>query len=149
MRTRKILIIDDDPQLVELLKLIFAKEGAQVYAAADGPQGLNAFCVHRPDLVIIDVMMPGMDGWQVCSHLRETSDVPILLLSALGRDQDVALGLARGADDYVTKPFSPTTLLTRAQALLSQPPSTQADQPLTYRQGTASLHLQGQRAFAG
>lgn len=143
MHARKILIIDDDPQLVELLKLIFAKEGAKVYAAADGPQGLRAFSAHRPDLVILDVMMPGMDGWQVCSHLRQESDVPILLLSALGRNQDVARGLAHGADDYVTKPFSPTALLSRAQALLSQP------LPATYGERPAPLRLQGQRAFAG
>jgi DNA-binding response OmpR family regulator len=120
MNRKKILIIDDDAQLVELIRLIFVREGALVYAAGDGHQGLQAFFTYQPNLVILDVMMPGMDGWHVCSRLRRESEVPILLLSATGRDEDVARGMADGADDYVTKPFSPRALVTRARALLQQ-----------------------------
>ncbi len=150
MQSQKVLIIDDDPQLIQLLEIIFAKEGAQVYGACDGFQGLRAFSAHRPDLVILDLMMPGMDGWQVCSHLRQQSSVPILLLSATGRDQDIARGLAGGADDYVTKPFSPGTLVSRAQALLHDPEArTRAQESPLRGERQGAFALQGQRAFAG
>lgn len=118
LRDRTILVIDDDPEMVELLEAILARAGARVVAARDAQQGLRRFYEHRPDLVILDVMMPGMDGWQACERLRQLSDVPIMMLTVLGETRDVLRGLSAGADDYVTKPFRPQLLVARAGALL-------------------------------
>jgi DNA-binding response OmpR family regulator len=118
MENRKVLVIDDEPGLIQLIRDIFGRAGAQVLGACDGPEGIRQFHAHRPDLIILDVMMPGMDGFDVCRHLRQLSDVPILMLTVLGRDEDVTRGLESGADDFVTKPFANQVLLARARALL-------------------------------
>jgi two-component system KDP operon response regulator KdpE len=96
-----------------------------VITAGDGSEGLNQFHIHRPDLVILDIMMPGINGWKICDLIRQYSHVPIIMVSALGREQDVIRGFNYGADDYITKPFSPNILLARAQASLRR-----AAQPL-------------------
>jgi DNA-binding response OmpR family regulator len=118
MQDQKVLVIDDDAELIELLRRIFARTGAQVLGACDGREGLRQFSQHRPDLVVLDIMMPGMDGWEVCRSLRQSSDVPILILTAMAAPQQVIHALDGGADDYVTKPFDIHFLLARAQALL-------------------------------
>jgi two-component system KDP operon response regulator KdpE len=122
MHNRKILVIDDDPGLMELLQHLFGREGAQVLAASNAQEGLRQFYAHRPDLVILDIMMPGTDGWKVCKSLRQLSDVPILMLTVLDSAQDIARALDGGADDFVTKPFSNQVLLARARALLRRAP---------------------------
>jgi two-component system KDP operon response regulator KdpE len=111
-------MIDDDVDVVELVRLVFEREGAAVYSAADGREGICQFGVCRPDLILLDVMMPEMDGWETCRFFREFTDVPIIFLSALGREQDVVRGLDCGAVDYVTKPFSAPILLARVRAAM-------------------------------
>jgi DNA-binding response OmpR family regulator len=118
MKNRTVLIIDDDAEMMELLKRIFVRTGARVVGACDGREGLRQFDLHHPDLVVLDVMMPGMDGWEVCRCLRRVSDVPILLLTVKSANRDIAFGLECGADDYVTKPFDVEVLLARARAIL-------------------------------
>lgn len=121
MRGKRILVIDDDAESIELVRLIFAREGAEVYSAADGREGICQFGVCRPDLVLLDVMLPNLDGWETCRLLGDFSDVPIIFLTALSREQDVVRGLDCGAVDYVTKPFKPGILLARARVAMRSP----------------------------
>jgi DNA-binding response OmpR family regulator len=114
----KVLIIDDDEDLVALLEHVFVRAGARVLGACSGQEGLHEFHRHQPDLVVLDIMMPDIDGWAVCRSLREASDVPILMLTAKSGAPDVTYSLDIGADDYVTKPFDTQILLARARALL-------------------------------
>jgi two-component system KDP operon response regulator KdpE len=118
MQGQKILLIDDEPEMLQLLELIFSRAGAKVYTALCAREALRQFHACQPDLVVLDVMLPGMDGWQVCAYLRQLSNVPIIMLTALGAEQDVARGLDGGADDFVTKPFSSQVLLARARSAL-------------------------------
>jgi two-component system KDP operon response regulator KdpE len=111
-------VIDDDPEMVELIRLVFEREGAEVYAAGDGQEGICQFGMRRPDLVLLDVMMPILDGWETCRLFRGFTDVPIIFLTVLDKEQDVIRGLDSGAVDYVTKPFKPSILLARARAAL-------------------------------
>jgi two-component system KDP operon response regulator KdpE len=148
MQNRKVLVIDDDADLVELLKRVFGSAGAQVFGACDGQEGLRQFYAHHPDLVVLDIMMPGMDGWEVCRSLRQLSNVPILVLTALNASQDVLYGLDRGADDYVTKPFDIQILLARARALLrrtSRPGG--SEKCLTYDDGYLAIDLEQRRVW--
>lgn len=114
----KILIIDDSPDLLRIVQLCLEREKYQVFTARSGKEGLQRTYNVQPDLVILDVMMPGMDGWEVLSRLREMSDVPVMMLTAKGREVDIVRGLGLGADDYVTKPFGTAELIARVQALL-------------------------------
>ena len=114
----RILVIDDDPDIAKLLTIILKPQGFAVSRACDGREGLkNTYELH-PDLIILDVMMPGMDGWDVCTRLRELSDVPILMLTARSAEQDMLRGFTLGADDYMKKPFSNAELEARVRALL-------------------------------
>jgi two-component system, OmpR family, alkaline phosphatase synthesis response regulator PhoP len=114
----KILIVDDERNIVSGLRRYFEQAGFTVAAAYDGPSGLTAYKLEDPDLVILDLMLPGMDGWDVCRHIRRDSDVPIIMLTARVEETDKLIGLELGADDYVTKPFSPRELVGRARAVL-------------------------------
>lgn len=114
----RILVIDDDPDIVELLTLVLKPEGFIICHAYDGKEGLKKAYELHPDLVILDIMMPHIDGWEVCTSLRELTDVPILMLTARSTDVDVVRGLMSGADDYMKKPFSKAELEARIQALL-------------------------------
>ncbi|MGD9100532.1 MAG: response regulator, partial [Anaerolineae bacterium] len=114
----KILIVDDDPSLLELAQYNLEAEGYRVIMAKDGVEGLRLAYAKRPDLLILDVMMPKMDGYQVCQRVREMSDVPIIMLTARGREEDIIKGLDLGADDYLTKPFRIGELLARVRATL-------------------------------
>lgn len=115
---KKILLIDDDRDLLKLLEVGLEQEGFEVLTAVDGSEGLRvAFRVH-PDLVILDIMLPGMDGWETCRRLRELSGVPIIMLTAKAREMDIVRGLTLGADDYITKPFGVSELVARVQACL-------------------------------
>jgi DNA-binding response OmpR family regulator len=118
---RTILVIDDEPELVKLLDYNLSKAGYLVLSARDGESGLAAARKHAPDAIILDVMMPGLDGWEVCKRLRQdpsTSALPVLMLTAKADEGDRVLGLELGADDYVGKPFGVRELLARVKALL-------------------------------
>jgi two-component system alkaline phosphatase synthesis response regulator PhoP len=114
----KILIVDDEPSIVNLVTAYLKPEGYEVYTAVDGPSGLKAARAFKPDLVILDIMLPGMDGLEVLSRLRRESEVYVILLTAKTEETDKIVGLSVGADDYVTKPFSPRELTARVKAAL-------------------------------
>jgi DNA-binding response OmpR family regulator len=114
----RILVIDDDPEIVKLLTIILQAQGFVVHQAFDGKDGLKSAYEFHPSLVILDVMMPGMDGWELCTRLRELSSVPILMLTARAAETDMLRGFQLGADDYLRKPFSKAELEARVRALL-------------------------------
>lgn len=114
----KILVIDDEPSIVNLVAAYLKPEGYEVHTAADGPSGLKAARAFKPDLIILDVMLPGMDGIELLSRLRRESEVYVILLTAKTEETDKVVGLSVGADDYVTKPFSPRELTARVKAAL-------------------------------
>jgi two-component system alkaline phosphatase synthesis response regulator PhoP len=118
MPKTKILVIDDEPSIVNLVSAYLREAGLEVYTAADGPGGLRAAQAYKPDLIVLDVMLPGMDGIEVLSRLRRESDVYVILLTAKTEETDKVVGLSVGADDYVTKPFSPRELVARVKAAL-------------------------------
>lgn len=113
-----VLVIDDAPNIRELVALYFTAAGFEVHEAADGVTGLAAALEHAPDLVLLDIMLPGLDGTAVCRRIREVSDIPVIMLTARDTDLDKVALLESGADDYVTKPFSPAELVARARAVL-------------------------------
>ncbi len=114
----KILVIEDEQDLVELLRMKLKREGYQVLSANDGVEGLQILHEQHPHLILLDLMLPRMDGWETCRRVREYSDIPIIILSALETVDHKVRGLALGADDYVTKPFSPKELVARIGAAL-------------------------------
>ncbi len=114
----KILVVDDDPNICELLRLYFENENYQVKTAQDGAEGVNSFKVFEPDLVLLDVMLPKKDGWQVLREIREMSSKPVIMITAKGEVFDKVLGLELGADDFVVKPFDMKELSARAKAVL-------------------------------
>jgi DNA-binding response OmpR family regulator len=118
MRNMRILVVDDDPEIVSFVKRGLAYEGYTVDTAADGPEALSKAREREPDLVVLDIMMPGIDGIEVAKRLRQGGDVPILMLTAKGTVADKVTGLESGADDYLVKPFAFDELLARARALL-------------------------------
>jgi two-component system, OmpR family, alkaline phosphatase synthesis response regulator PhoP len=118
MPSTKILVVDDEPRIRELVDVYLREEGYEVHAASDGPSGLAAARAYKPDLIILDVMLPGMDGIEVLTRLRRESDVYVILLTARSEETDKLVGLTVGADDYVTKPFSPRELVARVKAAL-------------------------------
>lgn len=114
----KILVVDDDTNICELMRLYLEKEGYSVAIANDGEKAIQMFKKEAPSLVVLDIMLPGKDGWQVCRELRQISNIPIIMLSAKGETFDKVLGLELGADDYIVKPFEPKELLARVKAVL-------------------------------
>jgi len=114
----KILVIDDEPSITNLVSAYLKPEGFEVYTAADGNTGLKAARAYKPDLIILDLMLPGMDGIELLSRLRRESDVYVIMLTARSDETDKIVGLSVGADDYVTKPFSPRELVARVKAAL-------------------------------
>ena len=113
-----ILVADDEKHIAQLVKLYLTNEGYRVETAADGQEALEKARRFRPDLVVLDLMMPRMDGWEVCRRLRKESNVPVIMLTARTDDVDKIVGLELGADDYVTKPFNPRELVARVKAVL-------------------------------
>ena len=130
-----ILVVDDEKNIVQLARLYLNKEGFRVEAAYDGAQALEKAKILRPDLIILDIMMPEMDGLSVCKELRKTSNVPIIILTARGDDVDRIVGLELGADDYVTKPFNPRELVARVKAVLRRASHEPASQPVLEADG--------------
>jgi two-component system alkaline phosphatase synthesis response regulator PhoP len=118
MANAKILVIDDEPSIVNLVTAYLKPEGYEVYTAADGEAGLKAARAFKPDLIVLDVMLPGMDGIELLTRLRRESDVYVIMLTARTEETDKIVGLTVGADDYVTKPFSPRELTARVKAAL-------------------------------
>ena len=118
MPNEKILVVDDDTNICELLRLYLEKEGYVVKIVNDGVSAINAFKQENPDLPLLDIMIPKLDGWQVCREIRKFSDKPIIMLTAKGETFDKVLGLELGADDYVTKPFDTKEVVARIKAVL-------------------------------
>lgn len=145
----RILVADDDPHIREVICFALDKAGMDTEAVADGAAALQRAAASKPDLVVLDVGMPEMDGLDVCRELRKTSSVPILFLSARDEEIDRVLGLEMGGDDYVTKPFSPRELVARVNVILrraagQQPPKDEASEPIRH----GSLVLDGDRRTA-
>jgi len=122
MSGKKVLVVDDDVKTVELVKLYLNRDGYRVLTAYDGIEALRLARGSHPDLIVLDLMLPGLDGLGVCRTLRDESDVPIIMLTAMTTDEDRLTGLNIGADDYVTKPFSPRELAARVRAVLRRLP---------------------------
>ena len=118
MANEKILIADDDKNICELLRLYLAKEGYETVIANDGEAAVAAFEKEKPNMVLLDVMMPKMDGWEVCRRIRACSSVPVIMLTARGQEEDELHGFSLGADEYIAKPFSLKILLARVEAVL-------------------------------
>ncbi|MBI4730735.1 MAG: response regulator transcription factor [Chloroflexi bacterium] len=116
----RLLLIDDDHTLLQLLSQYLRESSFDVYTAANGKDGLRLAYAERPDLIMLDVMLPGMDGWEVCARLREMTDVPVIMLTAKATEADKLRGFRLGVDDYVTKPFSFAELVARIQAVLGR-----------------------------
>ena len=115
---QKILVVDDDQHIAELISLYLMKDGYDTQEVYDGKKALEAVTTYQPNLILLDLMLPGMDGYQVCAEVRKTSKVPIIMLTAKGETFDKVLGLELGADDYIVKPFSNMELLMRVKAIL-------------------------------
>ena len=127
----KLLVADDDPDLLDLVAYALGQTGYLVVKAADGTAALAAFEAEAPDMVILDINMPGMTGFEVCSAIRSRSTVPVMMLTARGEEQDLVHALDLGADDYLTKPFSPRTLLARVKALLRRARLEKSAEPMS------------------
>ena len=118
MASEKILIVDDDKNICELLRLYMENEGYEVELAYDGEEAVRAFRNFSPDMILLDIMLPKMDGWQVCNEIRKWSEVPIIMITAKGETFDKVLGLELGADDYIVKPFETKEVQARVKAVL-------------------------------
>lgn len=148
-----ILVIDDDKVVTAIIESSLMQEGYQVYLAHDGQAGLREMYNHRPDLVILDLVMPNMDGWTTCARIRQVSDVPIIMLTARGQEEDIVRGLDEGADEYIVKPFDVGVLKARVRAVLRRATLVQTPQEkpgplfhdghLTYNPAERRVLLQG------
>lgn len=116
----QVLIVDDDPHLRELMKVFLKEEGFELAEAGDGREALEVLAEKRVDLVLLDIMMPNMDGWQLCRKIQEHYELPVLMLTAKGETADKVRGFRLGADDYLVKPFEPEELIARVRALLKR-----------------------------
>ena len=148
MAGKKVLIVDDDVKTVELIKLYLNRDDYQVLTAYDGIEALRLARENSPDLIVLDLMLPDIDGLEVCRVLRHESDVPIIMLTAKSTDEDKLTGLGLGADDYVTKPFSPKELAARVRAVLRRLPGERG--PEEIKRGELSMNFTEHEAwFAG
>jgi two-component system alkaline phosphatase synthesis response regulator PhoP len=134
----KILVIDDEPSILNLVTAYLKQEGYQYKTATDGPSGLQTARAYQPDLIVLDVLLPGMDGIELLTQLRRESNVYVIMLTAKTEEIDKLLGLSVGADDYLTKPFSPRELIARIKAALRR---LQSDSPQPYRNIITTSHL--------
>ena len=148
MPGKRVLVVDDDVKTVELVKLYLNRDGCRVLTAYDGVEALRLASEGHPDLVVLDLMLPGLDGLEVCRRIREESDVPIIMLTAKTTDQDRLTGFNLGADDYVTKPFSPRELAARVRAVLRRLPGERG--PAEIKHGDISVNFtKHEAALAG
>ena len=118
MGKTKILVVDDDPNILQLINLYLTREGFEVVTAEAGDEALRKFKSDPPNMMLLDVMLPGMDGWQVCREVRKVSNIPVIMLTAKDETFDKVLGLELGADDYIVKPFDTKELVARMKAVL-------------------------------
>jgi DNA-binding response OmpR family regulator len=149
LRGRRVLVVDDEPDLRRLVRRLLEREGAEVDEAADGTASLHALYDRRPDMVILDVLMPGMDGWETLARIRDSSDVPVLMLTARGQELDRVRGLREGADDYVAKPFGSLELLARVEALLRRDRRNHPDIPERYDDGLLQIDFASREVTFG
>ena len=132
MAGKKVLVVDDDEKTVELVKLYLNRDGYRVITAYEGEEALRIAREAHPDLIVLDLMLPGINGLEICRTLRQESDIPIIMLTAMTTDEDRLRGLDLGADDYVTKPFSPRELAARVRAVLRRIPGERGPDKITY-----------------
>lgn len=151
MPTDPILVVEDERGMVDLVRLYLRREGFEVLVAYDGPTGLRKFRDHSPALVILDLMLPGMDGWELCRQMRAESNVPIVMLTARDAEADLIAGLELGADDYITKPFSPRELVARVKAVLRRFERAQEPPPVegVWEWGNLLIDSRGRRVLVG
>ena len=143
---KTVLIIEDDANTAELIAVYLKNDGFKTFKAFDGEAGLSLAKRHRPDLVILDLMLPKIDGWEVCRRLRKSSEVPVIMLTARGEEIDRVTGLTMGADDYVVKPFSPRELVARVKVILRRISRSENETPLRFlEQGDIALDLEKRR----
>jgi len=142
----KILVVDDDETLLRFVDEYLTREGHRVITANRGAKGLRALYQDRPDLVILDVMMPGMDGWEVCARMRELADVPILMLTAKTSEGDKLRGFRLGVDDYITKPFSLAELAARTRAVLARTAGLREEADSVYQVGRVRVDMRKREA---
>ena len=147
MSGKKVLVVDDDAKTAELVKLYLSRDGYRVLTAGDGNEALRLARENHPDLIVLDLMLPGISGLEVCRILREESDVPIIMLTALTTDEDRLKGLELGADDYVTKPFSPRELAARVRAVLRRLPGERGPEKIEH--GALTVDFLKHEAFLG
>jgi DNA-binding response OmpR family regulator len=148
MAGRRILVVDDDPDIRGLLRELLDRRGFTVTEARDGQEALRVFFDERPDLVVLDVAMPGLDGWKTLERIRELSDIPVIMLTAKATELEKTRGLQAGADDYVTKPFGRQELLARIEALLRRT-GRRAAQPEVYSDGFLTIDFAQRAVTAG
>jgi DNA-binding response OmpR family regulator len=146
-----ILVVDDEPNIVELNRMYLENAGYHVLTARTGPEALSRFAADRPDLLVLDLMLPGADGWDICREVRRQGQTPIIMLTARTEDIDRILGLELGADDYVTKPYNPRELVARVRAVLrrSNPAAETADAAPPIRLGDVTLDPARRTALVG
>jgi len=148
MAGKKVLVVDDDVKTVELVKLYLNRDGYRVLTAYDGTEALRLAREGYPDLIVLDLMLPGIDGLEICRTLRGESDVPIIMLTAKTTDQDKLVGLDLGADDYVTKPFSPRELAARVRVVLRRLPGERGPDEIKHGELTVNF-LRHEASLAG
>ncbi len=142
MQGKVVLVVDDDQYIRRIAERIFQRSGAIVHLAIDGKEALLKFFQYRPDLVILDIMLPDQNGWDICQEIRKINNVPIIMLTALHRDDDIIHSLDAGADDFITKPFSNDVLLARARAVLRRSQNAFPDKTITsYQDGYLSVNF--------
>lgn len=150
MKVTRILVVDDEPHIRELVRLYLSKEGFEVLEATDGLEALDLVTSSEPSLIILDIMLPKIDGWEVLRAVRQKLSVPVIMLSAKGEEVDRVLGLELGADDYITKPFSPRELVARVKAVLRRTVKTEPEPEVldfghfTIDRSARELRVQGQ-----
>jgi len=145
MPGKKVLVVDDDTKTVELVRLYLNRDGYRVLTAYDGVEALRLAREGHPDLIVLDLMLPGIDGLEICRILRNESDVPIIMLTARTTDEDKLTGLDTGADDYITKPFSPRELAARIRAVLRRLPGERGPDEISY--GKLTLNFLKHEAY--
>jgi two-component system, OmpR family, KDP operon response regulator KdpE len=145
--SEKVLVIDDEETTVQLITMLLERRGFEVIKAYRAEEGLRKAYRHQPDLVLLDIMMPDMDGWEVCKRLREMSDVPIIFLTARGEVKDVVRGLEMGADDYVVKPYDNDELIARVRAHLRRSPRPNTSEELVFDNGDFRVNFMNREVY--
>lgn len=148
MPGEKILVVDDESTVTDLIKEVLEEADYTIFTALDGLSGLRAFFRHQPDLAIIDIMMPSMDGWELCSRIREVSEIPVIILSAKGQEMDKVRGLATGADEYLVKPVGNKELVARVESALRRARmATVGEQRQTYSDEAVTIDFLKRAAY--